>query len=158
MAVDSTQFQQDSRREADAPQSESWHEILVLVVACGSQAPAVVRAALGEIEALGAARDDLVLVASELVTNAVIHSGGSPADTIEVRASLVRGGVSISVRDPGLSGQSLRLQNADGVQANGWGLRIVQELAERWGSERDRGYRVWAELSSSPAATAPAGK
>jgi hypothetical protein len=26
-------------------------------------------------------------------------------------------------------------------------LRIVEQLAQRWGSERPDGYRVWAELA-----------
>ena len=96
----------------------------------------------------GAARDDAVLVASELVTNAVVHSGGSPADTIQIRAVLVRGGVSISVHDPGLSGDPPRLRDTGVMQAGGWGLRIVERLARRWGCERDPGHRVWAELAT----------
>lgn len=120
-------------------------EVLALAVACGSEAPATVRWALREISELGAARDDVLLVASELVTNAVVHSGGSPADTIEVRAVLTGGSVSISVQDPGRSGVSPRLRGEDAL-AGGWGLQIVRQLAHRWGFERDRGHRVWAEL------------
>lgn len=126
--------------------AEPGRELLSLEVECGSRAPAVVRAALGQIKELGSARDDVLLVASELVTNAVVHSGGSSADTIRVRAVLIRGAVSISVHDPGLSGDSPRVRGADGWQADGWGLRIVKELAHRWGFEGAHGRRVWAEL------------
>jgi anti-sigma regulatory factor (Ser/Thr protein kinase) len=130
-----------------SPASE--RELLALEVGCGSEAPAFVRAALRQIKELGAARDDAILVASELVTNAVVHSGGSPADTIHVRAVLSRGDVSISVHDPGLSGDAPHLRGADILQAGGGrGLRIVKQLARRWGFERDRGYRVWAELAT----------
>jgi anti-sigma regulatory factor (Ser/Thr protein kinase) len=131
------------------PSSGSAHasrEILSLEVKCGSRAPAFVRMALGQIEGLGPARDDVILVASELVTNAVVHSGGSPADTIQVRAVLTRTGVSISVQDSGLSGDSPRLQEVDALAAGGRGLRIVKQIAHRWGFEHDRGHRVWAEL------------
>jgi hypothetical protein len=29
----------------------------------------------------------------------------------------------------------------------GWGLRIIDALCERWGEERDGGYRVWAQIT-----------
>jgi anti-sigma regulatory factor (Ser/Thr protein kinase) len=128
-------------------------EILSLEVQCRRSAPAVVRAALGEIRGLGPARDDLILVASELVSNAVVHSGGSPADTIQVRAILTREGVSISVRDPGLSADSPQLRTEEALAAGGQGLRIVEQLAHRWGFERDRGHRVWAEVHVPSGAT-----
>jgi anti-sigma regulatory factor (Ser/Thr protein kinase) len=129
-----------------SPASE--RELLVLDVGCGPEAPAIARAALRQIEELGAARDDALLVASELVTNAVAHSRGSPADMIQVRAVLIRGDVSISVHDPGLSGETPHLQEPDVMRAGGRGLRIVQQLTRRWGFELDRGHRVWAELGT----------
>jgi anti-sigma regulatory factor (Ser/Thr protein kinase) len=134
------------QRKPVSPGSE--RELLALEVGCGNGAPALVRAALSQTEGLGAAREDAILVASELVTNAVVHSGGSPADTIRVRAVLARGDVSISVHDPGLSDDVPHLREADGSQASGLGLPIVQQLTRRWGFERDRGHRVWAELAT----------
>ena len=126
----------------------SERELVVLDVACGSEAPALVRTALSRIEELGAAREDAILVASELVTNAVVHSGGSPADTIQVRTVLVRRNVTISVHDPGLSDDTPHLRDANVMGASGRGLQIVKQLARRWGFERDRGCRVWAELAT----------
>lgn len=134
--------------------SEAACEILSLEVECGSSAPTVVGAALGKLKELGPARDDAILVASELVTDAVVHSGGSPGDTVHVRAALGQGRVSISVQDPGLSSDSPRVRGSDGLRAHGRDLRIVNERADRWGFERDRGRRVWAELRLSSAATA----
>jgi hypothetical protein len=57
---------------AQAPPA-SERELLVLEVGCGREAPAIARAALRRIQELDAARDDAILVASELVTNAVVH-------------------------------------------------------------------------------------
>jgi anti-sigma regulatory factor (Ser/Thr protein kinase) len=131
---------------------QASREILSLEVKCRSSAPAVVRAALAKIRGLGPARDDLILVASELVSNAVVHSGGSPADTIQVRATLTGEGVSISVGDPGLSADSRQLRSEDALAAGGQGLRIVDQVARRWGFERDRGHRVWAEVNVPSAA------
>jgi anti-sigma regulatory factor (Ser/Thr protein kinase) len=129
---------------------ESERELLVLDVGCGREAPGLVRAAVSQIKELGAAREDAILVASELVTNAVVHSGGSPADTIQVRAVLIRGDVLISVHDRGLSSDAPHVRDADVSRAGGWGLGIVKRLARRWGFERDRGHRVWAELATRP--------
>jgi anti-sigma regulatory factor (Ser/Thr protein kinase) len=136
---------------AHCASSEASREIFSLEVECVSRAPAVVRAALGRVGELGLARDDVVLVTNELVTNAVVHSGGSPEHTIGVRATLGEGHVSISVQDPGLSDDSPRVRRSDGLRPGGWGLRIVKELTHRWGFERDEGCRVWAELRVPPA-------
>jgi anti-sigma regulatory factor (Ser/Thr protein kinase) len=122
-------------------------QVLSLDVPCDSAAPAVVRAALGQIEGLGSALGDVLLVASELVTNAVVHSGGSAADVLTVTATLRRAHLLISVHDPGLSGQSAQTRPRDDSQPHGLGLRIVEQLASEWGAEDGRGYRVWAELA-----------
>jgi anti-sigma regulatory factor (Ser/Thr protein kinase) len=135
--------------------TQASREILTLNVRCGSNAPAVVRTALNQLSDLDPARDEVILVASELVTNAVVHSGGTPRDTIHVRAALDHDHVTISVHDPGLSADSPQVHSSDGFQAHGWGLQIVTELADRWGFEHDHGYRVWAELPLPSAATSP---
>jgi anti-sigma regulatory factor (Ser/Thr protein kinase) len=117
-----------------------------LDLACATNAPAVVRDALKTIGELDAVRDDVMLVASELVTNAVMHSGGSAAATIQVRAALTETDVVISVADPGLSGNLPRMQDADVLVAGGYGLRIINQLASEWGFEHNQGCRVWARL------------
>jgi hypothetical protein len=96
------------------------------------------------------ARDDAILVASELVTNAVVHSGGSPADTIRVRVVLTRGDVSTSLHDPRSSGDTPLLREAEVLQASGRDSRIVKQVARGWRFERDRGYRVWAAACHRP--------
>lgn len=78
-------------------------ELITLDVACTNHAPGLVRAALSEIRELDGVRDDVILVASELVANAVMHSGGSAGDMIHVRAACAEGTVLISVDDPELS-------------------------------------------------------
>jgi anti-sigma regulatory factor (Ser/Thr protein kinase) len=46
-------------------------------------------------------REDLALLVSELVTNAVRHAGLSPRAPIEVRVKNGSGGVRLAVHDPG---------------------------------------------------------
>lgn len=124
----------------------SSSDLLCLDVPCNENAPAVVRGALAELEPGQWSPADGLLVASELVTNAVMHSGCAADHTLNVRASLRGERLLISVHDPGLSGEDAQPRDPERPEPGGWGLRIIEQLAERWGAERPDGYRVWAEL------------
>jgi hypothetical protein len=89
-------------------------------------------------------RGDLALLAVELVTNAMRHSGSTEPVGLDVTA--VPGAVRIEVRDrgPGFDPDpgtpTLR-------QVGGRGLFLVEQLADRWGYAHDGdGFLVWAEL------------
>jgi len=120
---------------------------MALTLPCAPSAPAVVRDELSQLDDLGWILGDVMLVATELVNNAVVHSGGSPHHELEVCASRNDGRLTISVHDPGLSGRHAGATSSSDLQIGGWGLHIVEALSERWGHERLDGYRVWAELS-----------
>jgi serine/threonine-protein kinase RsbW len=124
-------------------------DLLSLTVPCNRDAPAAVRQALGQIPRLGCLLDDGLLVASELVTNAVLHSGCAIDHVIRVRASLSEDHLLISVHDPGLSGQEATPRSPAQLGVGGFGLQIVDRLALRWGAERPDGYWVWAELATT---------
>ncbi len=122
-------------------------ELLRMEVVCDSTAPATVRQSVGRLQELGWVAGDAMLVASELVNNAVMHSGGTPADVIEVGVYHCPDGILISVSDPGRSGKTAEAWPDHLKTLGGLGLVVVDALAERWGSERrEEGYRVWAEL------------
>jgi anti-sigma regulatory factor (Ser/Thr protein kinase) len=123
-------------------------ELLSLDIPCDRNAPAFVRGALAEFDDGELSLADGMLVASELVTNAVLHSGCTADDVVRVRASLRRDRLVISVHDPGISGESAQPRRSEHRELGGWGLRVVEQLAQRWGSERPDGYRVWAELEA----------
>jgi anti-sigma regulatory factor (Ser/Thr protein kinase) len=118
--------------------------ILRLDLPCAPDAPATVRAALRDT---GSESDDVLLVASELVTNAVVHSGCEPGHRINVEVSEQSQRVLISVHDPGLSDLRAVPRPASASAVGGWGLRLVAQLSERWGADRPKGYRVWAEVA-----------
>src|SRR2546421_4831717 len=119
-------------------------EVLSLDLPCDRDAPGAVREALNAIDSLGWVLGDVMLVASELVTNAILHSGCLDEHVLKVSASLGPDRMVISVIDPGLSGKSAHPRPANRPEAvSGWGLRIVDQLATRWGTERVEGYRVW---------------
>jgi hypothetical protein len=81
--------------------------------------------------------EDARLVASELVNDAVLSSGCAADDIIRVIAQLDDGFLVISVHDPGVAPRI----------PGGFGLRVLQRLADRWGTEGLDGHRVWAALA-----------
>ncbi len=122
---------------------------MALTLPCAPAASAAVREELSHIDDLGWVLGDVMLVASELVNNAVTHSGAMRDHDLQVRASRDDELLTISVRDPGLSRSHARPTPPSALQVGGWGLRIVDALCERWGEERDDGYVVWAQISLS---------
>ena len=121
--------------------------LMALTLPCAPSASAAVRQELSHLDGLGWILGDVMLVASELVNNAVTHSGALPHHDLQVRASRTEEGLTISVRDPGLSGQQAGTVPTTDLQVGGWGLQIVEALCESWGGERDDGYVVWARFS-----------
>jgi anti-sigma regulatory factor (Ser/Thr protein kinase) len=97
----------------------------------------------------GGALEDVRLLLTELVTNALRHSAITPEDEIGVRAELDDGTVRIEVHDPGGNGEVE--QRAPGARGGGYGLFLVDQLTSRWGVERRDGTTVWAELASGGA-------
>ncbi|MFI6520691.1 SpoIIE family protein phosphatase [Spirillospora sp. NPDC050679] len=120
--------------------------------------PAAVRRARGLIrERLGDWKldelaDSTVLMASELVTNAIRHAGG------RVTLRLVReGGLVCEVFDA--SDGRPRIRGADGEDdfaESGRGLHVVSRLATRWGVRRTGGGKaVWCEQELPQSAPGP---
>lgn len=103
--------------------------------------------------------DVLVLVVSELVTNAVVHTG-RPA-VLRMRFPLdhddIGGTVRIEVDD--VCDLPPQRRAADGEATCGRGLELVDGLCDRWGWHPDgTGKRVWCEIDpAAGAARASAG-
>ena len=57
---------------------------MALTLPCAPSAPAAVREELSQLDGLGWILGDVMLVASELVNNAVVHSGCAPHQDLEV--------------------------------------------------------------------------
>jgi anti-sigma regulatory factor (Ser/Thr protein kinase) len=99
-------------------------------------ARAFTRDALGTVPAL----DDVLLLVSELCSNAIQHTASGRNGTFEVTISVGLRGVRISVRDDG-SDQQPAVRPAEQC-AGGRGLQLVKQLADRWGYREDGGGRV----------------
>jgi len=89
-------------------------------------------------------KHDLILLANELVTNAVVHAEGKGRITLKIR---VRGGsVRVEVSDPGEGTAGPRVKNALPLDTSGRGLSMVGEVANRWGWQTESLTNVWFEL------------
>ena len=95
------------------------------------------------------ALDDVRLLLTELITNALRHADMRPDDEIGVKAELADGTVRIEVHDPGRDGPVA--VRSPGARGGGYGLFLVDRLTSRWGVERRDGTTVWAELSAGHA-------
>jgi anti-sigma regulatory factor (Ser/Thr protein kinase) len=96
----------------------------------------------------GVDRDAATLLTSELVTNAIQHTGsGAPGGTVTVVVIGVPGGVLVEVVDDGSAGNPV--VKGDLYAAEGQGLFLVQQLATQWGYLRDdSGTTVWFHLAA----------
>jgi serine/threonine-protein kinase RsbW len=95
-------------------------------------------------------RDDAVLMTSELVTNAVLHSSSCrPGGTVMITVLESAGGVRVEVADSG-SDVTTPVVRADVFTADGHGLFLVQSLADQWGYLRNEyGTTVWFWLAGA---------
>jgi hypothetical protein len=116
--------------------------ILGLSLRCDRRAPRLARRALEEALDTAPVLEDARLVASELVNLAVMNFWCVADDIIRLAAELDEEFLIISVHVPGVA------HEAEGEL----GMRVVQELAHRWGSETHDGHRVWAALPLGTAA------
>jgi len=110
----------------------------------------VAAAACGLELGFGHLVDDIELVTTELVTNAVLHGGG--LTRFHLRA--LPTGVRIEVADQSTEGPVL-VPGADDA-GTGRGLVLVAKLAERWGVERTgHGKVLWAEVTGVVGTSGP---
>jgi anti-sigma regulatory factor (Ser/Thr protein kinase) len=118
---------------------------LTLRLAGGPKAPARARSALRSLDrTLTHLLDDVDLLVSELVSNSVLHAR---ANQIELHAYSAPELVRVEVRDqgPGFDAEQVGSEpSTDGE--GGFGLLIVDKVADRWGVTRDRRPSVWFEI------------
>ncbi|MEZ0070443.1 anti-sigma regulatory factor (Ser/Thr protein kinase) [Streptacidiphilus sp. MAP12-20] len=86
--------------------------------------------------------EDVLLMASEIVTNAALHAGGPREVVVLADGPWLR----VEVLDASAAPPVLYPSVAS--RPGGHGLRVVQRLAAAWGSEpRAGGKAVWFEVS-----------
>lgn len=93
------------------------------------------------------ARDDVVLVAVELVTNAVRHTASGHGGLVMVEVTWYGPVVRVAVADGGAP-HGPQILAGPGLEECGRGLHLVHALAARTGVSGDhRGRLVWAEIA-----------
>jgi len=91
------------------------------------------------------AAEDVLLLVSELVTNARLHAGGPLELTLHCTSERLR----IEVADGSAVHPALVPSGA--AAPGGHGLRVMQRLASAWGVDpRGTGKTVWLEVPAPP--------
>jgi anti-sigma regulatory factor (Ser/Thr protein kinase) len=95
---------------------------------------------------------DLQLIASELISNSVLHAGLDQHELVSMRVAVSGSAVRIEVEDPG-RGFTPQAVPESGMD-RGHGLALVDRVATRWGIVRAGTTVVWAEIDHRQAAAA----
>ena len=146
MAVHYTAARTDARvgQLADSAVDVRLACVLAGVPAAPTAARSVVVQALsGRVD--GQVLADAELVVSELVTNSVQHGGPSADESVRVDVAVSDGVVRLEVDNPAAS-STIAASDPDSDRS-GFGLRIVEALADAWGVSREGHTRVWVELA-----------
>jgi len=95
----------------------------------------------------GSAMHDVLLLTTELVTNAVRHAEVDEDRTLELSVEAQPDRVRVAVTDPGGDSRP-QVRDLDVTVPGGMGLFLVDQLSSRWGAERVHGgsTRVWFAL------------
>lgn len=137
-----------SQAQRFKPAASRPRKALRLSIAGGPHAPERARAWLQSAAAWlpDELERNLLLLTCELVNNSVLHGQAGEEDLIEIELRSTPTGVRAQVSDPGPgfapSGRERELE-----EPGGWGLVLVERMAERWGVERHERTCVWFELA-----------
>ncbi|MER7129161.1 ATP-binding protein [Streptosporangium saharense] len=99
---------------------------------------------------VGPVLDDVLLLLSEVVTNAVTHSdsGREPGGQVTVRMTYAPGDIRVEVADEGSSTSAPTVRTPGLDEDGGRGLWLVNLLATTWGAHRGETVRsVWFRIS-----------
>jgi anti-sigma regulatory factor (Ser/Thr protein kinase) len=111
-------------------------------------APALARAEIAarcdELELGGSLCQSLILLVSEVVSNAVRHSAGDPQKPVKLLATFGERTIRVIVSDAGV-GFTPRPRDPARTH-DGYGLYLLEKVATRWGVESRGDTKVWFEL------------
>jgi anti-sigma regulatory factor (Ser/Thr protein kinase) len=113
----------------------------------GATAPALARAT---VSASGHPppdiADDVILLTSEVVTNAIRHAGSAPLGDVIVRFGQDDDAFHVEVLNAGPSFDP-QVPGAPSQSGTGLGLFLIDRLASRWGVEREgERTKVWFDV------------
>lgn len=89
--------------------------------------------------------EDATLLVSELVTNAVRHALRTGIPEVELRIGNEGDRIRVVVSDPG-DGFVVHPRLPTASESSGWGLYLVDRIADRWGVVNGDRNEVWFEI------------
>jgi anti-sigma regulatory factor (Ser/Thr protein kinase) len=119
-----------------------------VVLRAGVEAAGVARRAIAANDSTlpPSLQDDVSLLVSELVTNAVRHGGAATDRHLQLEFRRQADRIRVEVVDPGTDSE-LPSPPTSGDESGGWGLFLVDQIAERWGvCPAPAGTCVWFEV------------
>jgi anti-sigma regulatory factor (Ser/Thr protein kinase) len=121
--------------------------MLDLRLPAGPQSPGEARHALDEFagDVEEEQLDEVRLLVSELVTNSVRHAGMDSEQWIGLRVDHSPAVLRVEVTDSG-PGFEAGKPLPSLYQDSGWGLYLVEQIADRWGVKQEEGTCVWFEV------------
>ncbi len=126
--------------------------VLTLQLPGRLEAPSAARKALaalnGDLHLVSPERlADVQLLVTEVVANAVRH-GDAPDSTVALEVQATHALLLVEVTDTGTGFDAAALSGPTHDAAGGWGLRIVEVIAQRWGVRPapNGGTTVWFEI------------
>jgi serine/threonine-protein kinase RsbW len=138
--------------QAFPPAERQYEVVSVLSVPPQPSSAAVVRRCItDELTEAGIASeliDDVLLIATELLSNSLRHAPSLPSHDLVISWELIGRSVRVRVTDGG--GHDVpHMRHPDTSETNGRGLTIVNSLADEWGVEDGHGSTsVWATVSA----------
>jgi anti-sigma regulatory factor (Ser/Thr protein kinase) len=138
----------ENARLATLPGAGALLDPFDLTLAVGPHAPATARRAVNEWltgRVVDGVLEDARLLLSEIVTNCLEHGHLSADAKIRISARLTHGILRLEVHDPGQDG-TVERRTPNPPTSGGYGLRLVETVAARWGVNRIGGTHVWFEL------------
>ena len=119
-------------------------------IAGGLGAPAAARDIVSDISGIAPTLprtlvEDVRLLVSEIVTNSVRHGGGN-ATPVEIRLALTDRTIRVEVTDSGPGFQAPAQPSPHTDRPGGWGLLLVDRIANRWGVDPSESTTVWFEI------------
>ena len=112
------------------------------------QAPARARAAIAarceQLGLDGSLQQSLILLVSEVVSNAVRHSAAAPHEQVELLATFGERKIRVTVTD---AGEGFEPRPRDPARTHdGYGLYLLEKVSSGWGVESRGDTKVWFEL------------
>lgn len=139
----------DSSAGGGAPHSGVLGKLAEIALPSDSGAPGAARMVIGHcLSGLVSQRilPDVVLLASEIVTNCVEHGELPEGDAVLLRVYLDAEMLRLEIENPGTAGMVALSSNGRWSRRDGFGLELVDRLATRWGVTRADSTSIWFEM------------